>query len=350
MDYSYLPGIKKVEMQSANRLIFEPYNDTTSDLIGWDNQAYDGTSKDYAVLDDLYVAKFQGGATYDIFSHSFFDPFILTLYDKDGDVVAIDNDKGSYGTDIIFNFEAEYTGDYYINASWDQGIYYNYVSISVYEDLDTISSFPEPTPEPTPEFEFVFGTNDNDVFEVEYGKHIAGGQGDDRIIIGFNRNEVTMENGFIEKKVITPEGVFKTSTIEYLEFEDGVLSFDDNSEAAEIFRLYEASFNREPDSEGLGYWIDTKESGLNLQEIAQYFINSEEFTSKYGNDLSDDGYITNLYFNVLDRQPDDPGYDYWLDKMNSGADKADLLVSFSESQENIDNTSDQIQTEGMWLI
>ncbi|MDR9440413.1 MAG: DUF4214 domain-containing protein [Halomonas sp.] len=139
MSFSYLAGISADEMSGANRLTFKPY-ETSSELIGWDNHAYDGTSQDYALLDDLYVAEFQEGATYDIFSHSYFDPFILILYDKNGDVVAVDNDEGSYGTDIIFDFEAKYTGDYYVSASWDQGAYYDYVSISIYEDIDTIPS------------------------------------------------------------------------------------------------------------------------------------------------------------------------------------------------------------------
>lgn len=142
MDYSYLPNLESSKINTAIKLQFSSY---TPVLVGisteWDNSAYYGTSENNAILRDTFVLSLKEGATYDIFSRSYFDPFILTLHDSTGKVVAIDGGSGSYGSDIIYNYKALYSGEYYINASWDQGYAssHKYVSISIYEDVDTIS-------------------------------------------------------------------------------------------------------------------------------------------------------------------------------------------------------------------
>lgn len=138
----YLPDLTQSEMSSAITLQFEPY---TSPLDGydpgWDNKAYYGTSEDYALLRDLFVWEATRGYEYDIFSHSYFDPFIIQVYDNLGNVVAVSREGSeSYGTDVVWDFVAPYTGEYYVSASWNQGNYYEYCSISIYEDVDAINN------------------------------------------------------------------------------------------------------------------------------------------------------------------------------------------------------------------
>lgn len=144
------------EIDSAQFIEFSKYVpvDGIDYIPPWDNEAGFYTSNDNAILSDLFVFEGKAGATYDIFSHSFFDPFILLLYDNEGNEVAADQDQGSYGSDMIFGYVAPYTGKYYVNASWDQGIAdgHKFVSISVNEDIDTISPS-EPEPEPDPDLE-----------------------------------------------------------------------------------------------------------------------------------------------------------------------------------------------------
>ena len=48
-----------------------------------------------------------------------------------------------------------------------------------------------------------------------------------------------------------------------------------------------------------------------------------------------DRYVKNLYQNILDREPDAEGYDYWVGQLNSGIeDRSELLLGFAESNEN----------------
>jgi hypothetical protein len=77
--------------------------------------------------------------------------------------------------------------------------------------------------------------------------------------------------------------------------------------------------------------------------IAGGFTQSVEFQSKYGN-LSNTGFVTQLYENVLDRTPAPAELNAWLSLMqNSGYTQQMVLVGFAESPENIAKTAE-------WLI
>ena len=42
-----------------------------------------------------------------------------------------------------------------------------------------------------------------------------------------------------------------------------------------------------------------------------------------------------LYQNILDREPDKDGYDYWVRQLNNGIEeRSELLLGFAESTEN----------------
>ena len=104
----------------------------------------------------------------------------------------------------------------------------------------------------------------------------------------------------------------------------------------QLYRLYNASFSRFPDADGLKYWITKNQSGENtFIQTALSFINSEEFHNKYGDEVSNDEYINNLYKNILRREPDKDGFNYWLGQINDKSEeKVHLLMGFSESIEN----------------
>ena len=60
-----------------------------------------------------------------------------------------------------------------------------------------------------------------------------------------------------------------------------------------------------------------------------------EFKNIYGEELNNESYIKNLYNNVLNRDPDNNGYNYWLNQLNSEREtRAELLMGFSEAVEN----------------
>jgi hypothetical protein len=80
-----------------------------------------------------------------------------------------------------------------------------------------------------------------------------------------------------------------------------------------------------------------------MSDVAAGFTNSDEFTSQYGTDISNSEFINLLYNNVLDRDADQGGLDFWLGHMNSGAlTREGVLIEFSESNENQNNVIELI--------
>ena len=103
-----------------------------------------------------------------------------------------------------------------------------------------------------------------------------------------------------------------------------------------MFRLYNASFKRLPDADGLKYWIGKYSSGENDERaVASSFLASKEFKQLYGENVSDSTYVNTMYQNVLGRDADSGGLNYWLGQLSSGAEtRYEVLLGFSESAEN----------------
>ncbi len=126
---------------------------------------------------------------------------------------------------------------------------------------------------------------------------------------------------------------------EYVETKDRVSTiysnglWDQDGMTASIARLYQATLDRRPDSNGLGNWRAEMAAGKSLLDIVPGFLNSREFTSIYGT-TTNTQFVTLLYNNVLDRAPDTAGLNDWVGQLNSGAlSRAQVVLGFSESLE-----------------
>jgi len=148
---------------------------------------------------------------------------------------------------------------------------------------------------------------------------------------------------YVEDSVVERDGNDRLAEVERLEFEtpeaNGAnrIALDIDGNAGQAYRLYKAAFNRSPDTAGLGYWIANLDQGMSLRLVSTAFIGSAEFQALYGVDTSDSELIELLYNNVLSRDPDADGLDYWQGQLTGGLSHADLLVNFSESNENQEN-------------
>jgi hypothetical protein len=102
---------------------------------------------------------------------------------------------------------------------------------------------------------------------------------------------------------------------------------------APVARLYFAYFLRHPDYEGLQFWTRYFDAGHTLAEISSHFAASPEFASTYGS-LSNGQFVTLVYNNVLGRDPDGPGLFFWKAQLDSSAmTRGQVMVAFSESSE-----------------
>lgn len=139
--------------------------------------------------------------------------------------------------------------------------------------------------------------------------------------------------------------------IERLSLEDGVYLFDlPGDDVPFTYRLYSAAFARTPDERGLTFWNAERNDGLGDRAMANAFIASPEFGEKFGESPTDEEFIAALFGNVLLREPDPGGEAFWLNAFSSGLlDRADMLLAFSESQENIDRNADNYD-DGVWVV
>lgn len=178
--------------------------------------------------------------------------------------------------------------------------------------------------------DFLTGGAGNDV--------IDGGAGLDTAIYGGPRASfkiIAESSSFGVTDGAGAAGADVVQSVERLWFADVAVALDIEGNAGQAYRIYQAAFNRAPDSAGLGYWIDALDKGLTLNEVGSGFVKSGEFAALYGTNPSNGSLVNNIYQNVLHRLPDAAGYTFWLNLLDSKTlTPAEALAGFSESAEN----------------
>lgn len=141
--------------------------------------------------------------------------------------------------------------------------------------------------------------------------------------------------------VANRDGVDRLVDVERLEFADTMVGLDVGigGHTGEIYRLYLTALDRNPESdpEGCGFWIYQRDHGTSLEAIVNGFLTSPEFVTRFGGTTNtNEAFVNLLYENMLGRSGQgDPGYDFWVNNLNSGAaNRAQVVVGFMESPEN----------------
>lgn len=170
----------------------------------------------------------------------------------------------------------------------------------------------------------------NDTITGGSGVPIDGFAGIDTVTYSGNQGTITHNsNG------TWTVGTDTLTNIERLQFADTAVGLDINGNAGQVYRLYQAAFNRTPDKGGLGDWIYGMDHGMSLLDVSAGFIGSNEFKTVYGQNPTDSEVVTRFYENVLHRAPEQAGYDYWMNQLQSNLQtRTQVLTGFSESPEN----------------
>jgi len=198
----------------------------------------------------------------------------------------------------------------------------------------------------------IIGSYGNDGLATGAGNdNINGRGGVDTVFYAGTKSNVSVVNNGSSFTVKANGKVDTLTNVERVGMGDGsVLALDvkagENTGSA--YRLYQAAFDRKPDAAGLNYWTKDLDAGNSLQGVSKGFMASSEFKSlNPGNDQN--SLINNFYLHVLHRDADAAGLQYWNDQMSHGMSASDVLLSFSESQENINNTAPDLNS-GVWLV
>lgn len=125
-----------------------------------------------------------------------------------------------------------------------------------------------------------------------------------------------------------------------------------------VARLYTATFGRDPDVEGLNFWIGAFEDIGTTRGMTEFFLNSPEFEERFGDPDALDSlqFVEILYDNVLGRPGEPEGVEFWVNEIDEGIrDYIDVLEQFVISPENVGNTErfEDIfydASEGVWLL
>ena len=180
---------------------------------------------------------------------------------------------------------------------------------------------------------------------------IDGGGSIDTVYYSGGKSDVNVANNGAGYKVSANGKVDTLVNVERVGMGDGstlALDVKAGENAGSAYRLYQAAFDRKPDAEGLNYWTHDLDIGHNIQQVAKGFVDSAEF--KTLNPASDqNSIINNFYLHVLHRDGDAVGLQYWNAEMSNGMTASEVLVSFSESQENLNNTAATLEN-GVWLV
>lgn len=219
------------------------------------------------------------------------------------------------------------SGSYYLAASGDSGLFGSY-NLYILNGATTGSSSGTTPVTGSSANDTLVSTSGNDTFD--------GAGGIDTVVFAGNRASYTVSkttNGWTVSS--TAQGTDSLSNVERLSFSDTPLALDTDGNAGQVYRLYQAAFNRTPDKGGLGDWIYGMDTGMTLLQVSAGFVGSPEFQSVYGQNPTDSEVVTRFYQNVLHRNYEQAGYDYWMNQLQSGLQtRTQVLTGFSESPEN----------------
>jgi len=115
------------------------------------------------------------------------------------------------------------------------------------------------------------------------------------------------------------------------------------STRAPITRLYLTYFLRYPDYGGLNFWVNQYETATyTLTQISDVFAGSAEFQNMYGT-LNNGQFVEHVYQNVLGRQPDPGGYEFWKGQLDSGSTtRGQVMLAFAESPEYVNLSRNKV--------
>jgi pimeloyl-ACP methyl ester carboxylesterase len=158
--------------------------------------------------------------------------------------------------------------------------------------------------------------------------------------------------------VITgPGGTDSLTYISRLQFHDGTLVVDPSDPMFAVYRMYQIALDRQPDKQELeSYYAQTAQNPT-LSSVAQTFLSSPEFTSKFGaiNGLTNAQFLTLLYHDGFGHGPDLGALLAYESLLHTGTSRAAVLRSFATSPEavaKIDPHQHDVNSsfhDGLWI-
>ena len=180
------------------------------------------------------------------------------------------------------------------------------------------------------EFQARYGALSNEGFVREMYRFSLNREGD---AVGVQGYVTALNNGTLTRAQVL--GIFSESTehralMDQRIASDGLFIQDESTVA--IARLYDSILGRVPDAGGLQTYRTGLDQGFTLKDIATVMIASAEFQQQFGG-LSNQQFVEQIYRFVLDRDGDAAGIATYVQALNQGFTRADVVLVLSESLE-----------------
>jgi Ca2+-binding RTX toxin-like protein len=257
-----------------------------------------------------------------------------------GDDVLMGDGRGGYGTEISAQVYRLYSAVF--GRAPDVGGHQAWVGLigtGAWTLREVVTGFVAST-----EFQQTYGAlNDTEFVTLLYGNVLGRAPDATGLAAWLDR----MDQGMVREAVVlhfaeSPEHRSVTAA------EQG--SFDLSRDATDwvddVYRLYVAVFDREPDVGGLSGWAGRLSAGMAFSDAVAGFMASPEFQTAYGA-LSDADFVTLLYNNVLDRAPDPGGFNAWVTALGAGMARETVVGRFVQSPEFVDATTPDLLA---WMV
>lgn len=334
-------GILDIHGEDVYRLFFEDSKITSNPSIQRvaASDLFDAAANYYQVsLDTSHMYSFFIAGSPEPIETVIYGPDHLPLILND------ENNDGSSGNtyDTIENVVIDQGGTYIIAPNWVS----NSGTVTVYQFALSIDL-----------------TGEADTFDVVLdGRSVDGLAGIDIGVVSDTFGGYTIESQSGAHKIAkTDGGDALLSNIERIYFSDAkiALDIDDANSAGGVYRLYQAAFNRDPDKQGLGYWINEADNGMSAVAMAENFVWSAEFQNLYSVETKDqflsgfdiEAVVSQIYTNVLGREADQGGLDFYSGEiMSNQRTVGQVLAEISDSSENRLNIIAEIENGFEYIL
>lgn len=102
--------------------------------------------------------------------------------------------------------------------------------------------------------------------------------------------------------------------------------------ADSVTSSYRIALVRAPDAAGIAFWVEQIEQGKERIDVLRAIFQGEEFATRKAA-LDDEAFVRSTYAEVLGREPDAEGIAFWLGALAGGMSRAEVAQRFADSPE-----------------
>ena len=182
----------------------------------------------------------------------------------------------------------------------------------------------------SPEWQARTGGLNNEQFVREMYRLSLGREGDDAGVATYTAALAAGSVTYSQLVMIFSESAEHRAATDAVIASRGLFIQDEAT--ASIARLYDSVFNRLPDLGGLKGYRDALDNNYTLKDVAAVLIASPEFQTRFGS-LTNQQFVEQIYRFVLDREGDAAGIQTYVQALNNGYSRTDVVMVLSDSPE-----------------